>query len=209
MRRSVPAVGGSQALRMVDTLKAALASETNPRVLEGLVLALQEASRIPTRQVEGMRDAGVLALAEGVSAKTMDRKIGPEADAAFRRAILAIRTAATNPDINERELNAQTLRAAAGMAGDLLALVSQRLKAGGEADADMALMVAEAERAIFFIQPKLATGSEPAKEFKLADLVQQKKATEYQQQVQQLIGPNGVLTSEAFRFPDDRFSKGK
>ena len=209
MQRSVPAVGGSQALRMVDTLKAAIASEKDARVLEGLVLALQEASRIPKRQVEGMRDAGTLALAEAVSAKAMDRKIGLEADAAFRRAVFAIRTAATNPDINEAELNQATLRAAAGMAGDLLALVSERLKAGIEPDADMALMVTEAERVIFFIQPKLSTSGEAAKEFKLADLVQQKKTAEYQQQVMQLIGPNGVLTSEAFRFPNDRFVKGR
>lgn len=207
MRRTVPAVGGAQALRTMDTLKAAVKVENDPRVLEGLVLALQEATRIPTGQVEGMRDAAIRAMAEAVSDKTADRTVGAWADPAFRRAILAIRTAVTNPDITEPEPKPDSLRAAAGMAGDLLALVANRLKGGGASDADMALMVAEAERAIFFIQPKLGSGGEAAKEFRLFELVQQGNTSEYQRQVLQLTGPNGVLTSPTFGFADNRFTK--
>ncbi len=208
IQRTVPALGGAQVLKMVDTVQAALQTEQDARVMEGLALALQEASRIPTDRVEGMRDAGVKALAKAVIAKTADRKVGPEADAAFRRAVLAIRTAVTNPNINEPQLQDSTLRSAAEMAGDLLALVYERLKseAPDGVDANMALMVSEAEKAIFFVQPLLSANAAP-KEFKLAELVQQGDANGYRQKALEVIGPNGILTTSPFGFKDDRFIK--
>lgn len=206
VRRSVPALAGAQAAKAIDTLETALTAEKDPRVLEGLALAIQEASRVPNRQVEGMRDASAMALARAVSAKTADRKIGPWADAAFRRAILAIRATVTNPDINEPKLSDKTLRAAGGMAGDLLALIGERLKSGSTSgDADLALLASEAERTVFFISAPL--GVPNPKEFNLFQLVQQGKNAEYQQQVLQVIGPNGVLTSPNFGFSDDHFVK--
>src|SRR5690606_8322501 len=84
--------GGAQASRAIATLEQARQAETDPRVLEGLTLAMQEASKIPKAQVEGMRDVSTLSLARAVSAKAADRTIGPWADPAFRRAILAVRT---------------------------------------------------------------------------------------------------------------------
>lgn len=205
LRRTVPALGGAQASRAIATLEQALLAETDPRVLEGLTLAMQEASKIPKAQVEGMRDVSTLSLARAVSAKAADRTIGAWADPAFRRAVLAVRTTVTNPNINEPELQATTLRQAAGMAGDLLALAAERMKSAGNGDADLALMVNEAETAIFFISGKL--GVTNAKEYKLHELVAQGKAAEFLRQVQQLIGPNGVLTSQNFGFADDHFTK--
>jgi hypothetical protein len=205
IRRTVPALAGAQAAKAIDTLEVALTAEKDARVLEGLSLAIQEATRVPNRQVEGLRDAAAFSLARAVSAKAADRSVGAWADAAFRRAVLTIRQTVTNQDINEPRLSDKTLRAAAGMAGDMLAVVSQRMKANGSGDADLALLVSEAEKAVFFISPSLNVAN--PKETTLSDLVRQGKAAEYQQQVLQLIGPNGLLTSPNFGFSDDHFIK--
>jgi HEAT repeat protein len=206
MQGTVPVLGGAPALRMVDTVKAALVREKNPRVMEGLVLAFQEASRISEKQVEGMRDAGVKALSEAVVAKVADRKISPDADASLRRAILTVRLAVTIQDISAPALQRSTLLAGAEMAGDLLALAAERMKTAAAPDADLALMVNESEKAIFFIQPQLAASPAP-KEFKVWQQVQQGNGAEYRKQVLQIIGPNGILTTAPFNFKDDRFIK--
>lgn len=206
MQGTVPALGGTPALRMVDTVKAGLVREKNPRVMEGLVLALQEASRVSEKQVEGMRDAGVKALSEAVVAKVADRKISPDADPALRRAILTVRLAVTNQNINAPSLQRSTLLAGAEMAGDLLGVASERMKAESGADADLALMVKEAETAIFFIQSQLAANP-PPKDFKVWQQIQQGNSAEYLKQVLQIIGPNGILTTAPFNFKDDRFIK--
>lgn len=208
MQGTVPAINGGQALRMIDTLKEAVKAETDPRVLEGMILALVASGQVPNRQVEGLRDAGLKAMAEAVSAKTADRKVGAGADAAFRRAIVAVRSAVTtNRNLNERDLQADTLRAGAGMAGDLLALVADRLAQAGEtADADVMLMVREADASIYFIQPMLAASS-TAKEPKMGELLEKGDIAGFRTQVMQIIGPNGILTAAPFGFADNRFVK--
>lgn len=207
MQSTVPAVGGAQALRMLDTLKSAIQGESDPRVLEGLVGAYQEAIKIPHTQVEGMRGAAVKSLAEAISAKIATKRIGPEADAALRKAILAIRTSVIAVNINEPQLTPDVARVAAGMAGDLLTLAMDRLKQpDATGDADLALMVNESEKTIFFMLPIFGSSSN-FKELKLGDLVQEGKKDEYQQKVLQIIGPNGILTDAPFNFPNNRFVK--
>lgn len=217
--QTVPAIGAAQqALRTLDALKAAFISETDPRVLEGITLAYQAATKVPGKQIEGMRDAGVSSLSQAVSARIAKGSTGVEDDAAFQRALLAVRSSVINPNVNERELSSAVLREAAAMAGDLLALAYQRVKSGGLEPNDSldaaaarrlrlstALMVIEAERTVFFIQGKLS--NLPPKDFRVGQLIQQSKDQEFLTQVMQIIGPNGVLTSTSFGNKDDRFVK--
>ncbi len=220
IERTAPAIGtGQQALRTLDALKAALEAEGDPHVLEEIVLAFQQATKIPSQQLGGMRDAAMDALALATSAKLAKGGVSPDAERALRRGAQTIREAVSdNIGANQPRIDDGVLRRAAAMAGDLLAYVYNRLKDGaldggaapnnpGTTDrrrSDLALLASESERAVFFIHEKL--GGQPT-DFELGKMIQQNKEAQFQKDVMQLIGANGLLTDTMFGNQDKRFIK--
>lgn len=215
-----PAIApAQQAIRAISTLKSAMEKETDANVLEAYCLALRAATKVPSAKLEGVRPAAVKALSEAISARARATDDATY-DSAFRRSVNTAREALTVQAINEPQLPGDVVDAAAGMAGDVLACVLRRLTKG-ELDvtsedpkateaalkvrADFVLIVADAESSIQWANT--AKGGNNFPPLKLAELIQQKKDSEFQTVVLRLIGPQGYLTNKPFPFKDDHFVK--
>lgn len=219
VERTTPAIApAAQALTALATLKTNLTKEEDAKVLEAYALALQAASKVSTKKLEGVRGEAVTVLSEAMGAKAQAATDG-KYDAAFRRAANAARNAVTAQDINEPALKPEVLKAAAGLAGDLLACVSRRIKADelavGVLDeaaeaalkkkrSELVLLVADSERTIQWAGNGLGA---PNVDHKLNELLQQTKDAAFQTEVLRLIGVNGSLTAPPYGFADNRFVK--
>lgn len=209
----------SQATAALGILKAAVAKESDAKVLEAVALAFQAASKVSSKKLEGVRGEAISSLSESIGAKAQAATDG-RYDASFRRAANAARNALAAQDINEPALNGRVLKDAAGLAGDLLASVLRRVKSGelsvgvvDEAEqaalrkkrSELVLLVADSERTIQWAGNGLSAPN--AVDLKLSDLLQQGKDDAFQSEVLRLIGANGSLTAAPFGFADNRFVK--
>jgi len=219
--RTTPAVAPpSQAVKALNTLKTAMAKETDSKVMEAYALALQAGTKVPSSRLPGVRSEAVRILSQSMGAKAQTIT-DASFDAAFRRAANAARNALTNQDINEPALDRAVLLDAAGFAGDLLASVYRRVKAGeleAPADAtddqlaalrakraDFVLIAADAERTIQWAHNGIA--GNPLADLKLSELLAQEKDAAFTNDVLRIIGANGALTAAPYQFPDNRFVK--
>ncbi|MBC7773687.1 MAG: hypothetical protein H7210_14435 [Pyrinomonadaceae bacterium] len=219
LERTSPAIAQpSQATASITNLKNKLSKEEDASVLDAFALALQAASKVPSRKLDGVRGAAITTLSEAMSAKAQTATDG-KYDAAFRRSANAARNALTATD--EPTLPRAALIAATGLGGDLLAGVSRRIKSGelavgvvGDLEeaalkkkrAEIALLVADSERTIQWASTGL--GAPGANDFKLSELLLQGKDDAFQTEVLRLIGANGSLTTTNYGFGDQRFIKG-
>jgi len=210
IERTNPAIPNKdQAIRVLGTLKTNIEKETNPQVLEAYTLSLQAATRIPTAKLADVRAEAIKVLSQSIGSKARAATDG-KFDSAFRRAANAARNALTNQNAaNEPALPDDIFREAGALGGDLLALVHRRVKAGELTTnpakrSDLVLMVSDSERTIQWAANGLSV---EAQDLKLSELLQQSKDTEFQTAVLRLIGANGVLTAQKFRFADDHFVK--
>jgi hypothetical protein len=149
-------------------------------------------------------------MAGGVSAKAQAANPGGDMDAAYARAAQAARDALTLVALNEPALPEAVVKDAAAMAGDILANVLRRIADGELADADgtkraeLALVVADSERTIFFATSRLGG---KADDLGLSTDIQQGRDDDFRKKVLRVIGPGGILCNPPFKFPADRFVK--
>lgn len=211
--RSNPGLTSEQTRTLVDTVTTRLTSEDDANVAQGLVMALEAASEIPASQVRDVRAYSVTSAAKGVAAraKAMDGKqaIDPRWRQVIWRTARLTRTALTQAPPNEPRLTDDALKASGGLAGHTIALALRRVKNGlpaGEERDILAQSVALAEATYFFASSNL--GGKP-NEAQLSKLVLEGDAAKFEAAAMDIIGPNGVLTSPTFGFPDNEFVPGK
>ncbi|MBL8764481.1 MAG: hypothetical protein JNM07_09465 [Phycisphaerae bacterium] len=208
--RSAPAIAPEPLLGEVRSLAAAMLKEDNPQALDGFVLALGAASRVPEGQVAGLRSAALGALVRGVAAKAADAP-GASLDNSRVLALLRggqiVRDALTDP--GRKPPAPELQKEIGGMAGDLLAHVARRLKAvpsGEELEAPtrtlLAQLTAVAEADFFFAASAL--GGQPG-QTSLSKDVSAGRDPSFLKNVETVIGGNGAATKPPFGFQAGRF----
>jgi len=203
-------LSSEQASRFIDAIAARMGVEDDANVVQGLVLALQAASSIPSTQLKDIRTYAVASAARSVAAraKAMDGKseLTPGWRSVFWRASGLTRTALTQAPPNEPRLTPEGLKQAGGLAGQTLALVRRRVQAGVASPDEremLAKIAALAEATYYFAHS--AMGGESVKEYQFGPMLTANEDAKFVERVLEIIGPNGALTSQPFGFADTEF----
>lgn len=129
-----PALAPERLRPLIDGLGEQLATETHPQVLDAVVRALIEASRLSKQGFAGYRPVAITVLANGAGERL--RKLGGEAAdrdllPALLRAGQAVRDVfvVNNPPLDGTR-DADLIKAMGALGGDMLAYVHRRHKAG-------------------------------------------------------------------------------
>lgn len=222
MRRTFDATRGTggasvqsaTVLRMVESLAEQAKAEKDGLVLQAIVAALQQASRVPSNVAASAAASSVQAISSGMGGNLKSRN-GAMADTAtntaFLKAVVAIRDALAAPGMNVDEA---TGRAAAEFAGHVvaypaLALQNQSLPDGaGEPRNEAAEMSAAAQTLIQFVGSSLRQGFQlPAGlDLKRKLLVATRDGdAKFVLDARGIAGSEGVLTKPPFGFAANTF----
>ncbi len=201
--KTAPAITGATVSQLLGDLKALGRTTTDPRVLDGIILALDAAAAIPESAISNARDDSMETLAAIVQAQS--KLIGAsdkpdEMTAGMLRAATMAQSALTTRV--GQVLPAKLYRELVGISGDLIALTA-RLKARSLGDPEsMATLLRSAESLLFLAADGLNIKVE---QLKLADKLAANDTAAFDRGVGSLIGPGGRLTTEPFNFSTDRF----
>jgi hypothetical protein len=199
-RRGQPAFVARDALTAVKDLETALVAEKDPLVADAITIALTEAIAADPTKLPGVRPAAVAAMAGAAGARAS------ASDALNHTAVLARASEALQGAVVEiapgLALDRDSLRLAAGFAGDLIAIGVRTDPAGVSADkkAELTQILKQAENLYFFSHQKL--GGQPRK----VDLDQSWAAdwSRYKKDALQLLSI--TMRRDPFNFPENRFT---
>ncbi|HVZ35916.1 MAG TPA: hypothetical protein VG963_25995, partial [Polyangiaceae bacterium] len=198
-----PAILAQQVGSAVSMLQAKLQSESNPQVVEGLIIALDAATKVPQSRLENVHEQALDALITGASG-VAQRAGTARGDAVLTIAPALSRAAQSLFDVFSDPANHTTSSqstAAAGFAGDVVAMVDRALTASPDIGAgersQLAFLTGQALR-IYDAAGGRAHG--PAIDLKLDSLLAESKDDEFKTQAAKLIGAEGVLTKSPFGF---------
>lgn len=229
-----PAIQPARARELLDDVAAHLDRETDPAVIDaGLRVFLSAANVTDTSRFPSLRGDAVMMVCDRVGRMARAPAAG-RAPATLIEACVrvgeAVRNALTDdarrPLSNDRAARERIGKAAAGLGGDVLALIARELGAGAypAVNADDTPEAAAAKRAartgirqaaaaaeatIFFAaQNLLGAGGAPPQN--LADLLGDADLAKDQRFIASVlmkVGPGGELSRPPFGFPPDRFVK--
>lgn len=199
-RRGQPAFSARDALQAVEELKEAMTAEKDAFAADAMTIALDEATRADPLRLQGVRLAAIRALAAAAGAHAAS------AEALNHTSTLARASESLQAAVVEVAdglvLDRDSLRLAAGLAGDLIALGVRTDPANVAAGkkAELVQILKQAENLYFFSHQKLR--GEPKK----ADLDQSWSTdwSKYKRDALQLL--SGTLGREPFNFAEGRFA---
>ncbi|MBX3357797.1 MAG: hypothetical protein KF745_05145 [Phycisphaeraceae bacterium] len=204
------AVQAADVARALREIAGRMATEKDPRVLEGDVRAFEAAVFVPEGSAATVRATSVAELVKVMSSLVLKAKsdgVASIAPAAVRAGqVLRNATTGEKMDANEPAISSATLREIGGYGGDLMAVAKCRL-AAGEVSPDersaLEAMVRAGVNVYFFANSAL--GGSSGLDRPLGDLIRDGDSANFAKQVDEYIGANGVLTKPPFGLPAARF----
>ncbi len=201
--KASPAITPATVTQILTELTALGSSTTDPRILDGVVLALESGAAIPVASLPGVRDSSISALGSVVQAQSKLIAISDKPDDLLPGMLRAatIAQSAVTGRVGE-QLAPKLSLDLVGISADLIAL-SARLKARSVGNpADLATLLRSAESLLFLAASGM---NAPVEQLKLADKLEANDTAGFDRGVGLLIGPKGRLTSAPFSFNADRF----
>jgi hypothetical protein len=207
-----PAIVPDSASRVVVLLSKRFDAEQDAYVIDAIIRALDAAGRITSANYAATRDQAYTLLAKELGKRVANAKPGEFDEgqlASLLRAGVALRDAVTRIAV---PLQRDTLIAAAGYAGDLLALSAREVQGSDlspERRAALVNLVAAAQAIVPLAADRVApgggfTGLPAGMNDALAGATRTSDAR-FLEQVDAAVGPNGKLAGTPFSFPPTRF----
>lgn len=207
----------SKAQAIVAAIEPALARESDPLVVDGLIRA-----GLAAAQIDSIRSEAVAAVAGGTSKLLQSKRAVAESDqlvAAALRAGSGITEVLANPAATVRT---DSVKAAAGLGGDMMAYVSRAITAKGvpltNADAkprpgevtarELHAQVALSGETLVLLCGKTLNATFDAPNRKSGEKLRVgtvKGDAEFLVEIGTVVGNDGILAGEPFKFPPNRF----
>lgn len=198
-----PALIPTQVESALGTLASAMSSERDAHVLDALGAAMEAAARIPERKLEGVRLRAVDVISSSVS--PIVRKDGVGSFPLQMRVTRILYEVLRDDSVKIPE---ESVKQAAGLAGDALSAVSRRLggaDAVSEGDRSLLSLIAtQSERVVISAGARLGAA---VSEAKLGDMVAKNEDDRFRTEALKLASGEGVLGKAPFSLPADRFNK--
>lgn len=198
------AITSSTVKTLLDKLIELGKTTADPRLLDGVILAIDGAINIPVEAIKDARAEAIKALSTIVTAQC---KL-VAADATARAAMLVPIQRATSvaqnvfTKFNSEGLPAESIRPLLGVGADALALCSVL---AGSAPTDGAAIESLAQTAENIITLGSSNMNSPIPSAKLTDLLKRGDLKAFLEGVAKLLGPAGRLLQPPFSFPAERF----
>jgi hypothetical protein len=200
MRAGNKALLDSQIRDALRTIQGAMTAQQDPVVVDALVMSLADMMQIPANQelMTGLQNAAANVMLDAVAA--LAPKAPAELEPALTRATAAVITALTG---TTTPLQNDTLKKAAGVAGDSLVFVLWRLESGELPQAERDRLAVLADQSARVIQLTSArVGGPKAPDTRLRDAVVAGEATRFKTEAAAYLN---VLTDRSIGLPADRF----